>query len=77
MTSIEQLRNAKCSHMIMVYRGVCDAPFDELIDENLIVIKKKIQAVTDLIDRQMKKEEEIYQALQAATGIEIRKPKDT
>lgn len=75
LKSIERMRSVRCSHMIMAHRGVYKAPFDELIDENLSVIRKEIQAVADLIDRPMK-EEEIYQTVQSSMGIRIRKPED-
>ena len=75
LKSIELLRGIKCTHMIMAHRGVYKAPFDELIDENLNLVRKEIQAVADLIDRPMK-EEEIYQTVQSAMGIQIRKPEE-
>ena len=75
LLSIEKMRNVKCSHLIMAHRGVYEAPFDALIDENLTVIKKEIRAVADLIDRQMT-EEEIYKTIQRAMEIQIQTAED-
>lgn len=73
LKSIESLRELDCTHMIMAHRGIIEAPFEDLIEENLFVMNREIEAVSHLIDRQMTVEE-VYSTIEEKMGIHVNSP---
>lgn len=55
--SVEMFRAIPCSHIILPHKGVAEAPFDALLDENREVMLSRLAAVTAIIDRPMSLEE--------------------
>lgn len=73
LQSIEKLRGLRCTHMIIAHRGIIDSGFDDLVDQNLAVMHREIEAVSSLIDRQMSVEE-IYSTVEEKMGISVSTP---
>jgi glyoxylase-like metal-dependent hydrolase (beta-lactamase superfamily II) len=73
LESIEKFRTLDASKMILAHKGVVDAPFDQLLDDNIRVMREQLQWVGGLIDHQMTVEE-IYTAVRQAMGIKVNTP---
>jgi glyoxylase-like metal-dependent hydrolase (beta-lactamase superfamily II) len=73
LESIEKFRTLDASKMILAHKGVVDAPFDQLLDDNIRVMREQLQWVGGLIDHQMTVEE-IYTAVRQAMGIQVNTP---
>jgi glyoxylase-like metal-dependent hydrolase (beta-lactamase superfamily II) len=73
LESIEKFRTLDASKMILAHKGVVDAPFHQLLDDNIRVMREQLQWVGGLIDHQMTVEE-IYTAVRQAMGIQVNTP---
>ena len=71
--TMEKLRDISCAKMILAHRGVVDAPYGALVDENVAAMDHEIRQISRLIDRQMTVEE-VYRTVQRELEIQVTSP---
>jgi len=74
MESLESLRGVNAEKYLVAHKGVVDAPFGELIDENLRLMERQLQTVSDVIDHTMSFEE-ILTAVRDVLHIRVDTPR--
>jgi glyoxylase-like metal-dependent hydrolase (beta-lactamase superfamily II) len=73
LDSMELFRGLDCDYMILAHKGVVEAPFDRLVDDNRRVMLEQLDRVASLIDHQMTVEE-INLLVQQTLGIRVTSP---
>ena len=68
--SIERFRDLRCDYILCAHKGLVPAPFDSLLDANRDLMEERLQAVADIIDRQMSREE-IFTAVRDEMQIRV------
>ena len=71
--TMEKLRDVTCPKMILAHRGVAEAPYGDLVEENIAAMRGEIESISRLIDRQMTVEE-VYRTVQQALEIQVTSP---
>lgn len=74
LESIELFRQIPCDHLLVAHRGVIDAPFDEIAEDNRRCMETQLRTVAGIIDRQMSLEE-IFAAVRDAMQIRVDTPR--
>jgi hypothetical protein len=73
LETIEQFRTLDCPCMILAHKGVVEAPFDQLVEDNRQTMLSQLAQVSALIDHQMSVDE-IYAVVREAMGIKVDTP---
>jgi glyoxylase-like metal-dependent hydrolase (beta-lactamase superfamily II) len=73
LESIEQFRTLDCPCMILAHKGVVEAPFDQLVEDNRQTMLSQLAHVSALIDHQMSVDV-IYAVVREAMGIKVDTP---
>lgn len=74
LESIERFREIGCSHLLVAHKGIIEAPFDRLLDDNRKAMETQLRTVASLIDRQMSREE-IFTAVRETLRIRVDTPR--
>lgn len=68
--SMELFRNLNCASIVLAHKGVVEAPFDTLVEDNKRVTLEQLARVAAVVDRQMTTVE-INAAVRKAMGIHV------
>lgn len=74
MESLEQFRDLDCDTLLVAHKGIVDAPFGDLLDENRRIMTQQLQTVAAIIDRRMSLEE-IFTAVRETMHIRVDTPR--
>lgn len=72
--SLEVFRGLDCTELLVAHKGVVEAPFDDLLDENRRLILRQLDAVAAIIDHKMSLEE-IFAAVRDTMHIRVDTPR--
>ena len=73
LESVEVFRGVSCDYLLLPHKGVIEAPFDALLDENRLTLENRLQTVAGIIDREMSMDE-IYAAVREQLHILVDTP---